>query len=173
MKDPRDNDRRGDRQELDRQFLSLWIIWAAMLSSLVIYVVICHLLEDSLRSGITVGFSLTTLRNILLGVSVAELLVIHSIRRAMTAPGSGRRDSRSKEPRPLIDKRVFMARYMTTVMVTLAIAESIGVYGLVLFLLGGGFNTLYIFILLSALAMVAYRPNTEEFETFAVNHLFR
>jgi hypothetical protein len=51
---------------------------------------------------------------------------------------------------------------------SLALSESIGVYGLVLFFLGESFRTLYIFIGISALAMLLYRPKREELETLAM-----
>jgi len=52
--------------------------------------------------------------------------------------------------------------------VSLALSESIGIYGLVLFLLGDSFQTLYIFISISALAMFFYRPKREDLETLAI-----
>ena len=51
---------------------------------------------------------------------------------------------------------------------SLAISESIGVHGFVLFLLGGDFKTLYIFIFISAIAMLVYRPKVEELGQLAI-----
>ena len=51
--------------------------------------------------------------------------------------------------------------------VSLALSESIGVYGLVLFLIGDSFQTLYIFIGISVVAMFFYRPKREDLETLA------
>ncbi len=53
-------------------------------------------------------------------------------------------------------------------LLSLALSESIGIYGLVLFFLGDSFQTLYIFIGISALGMFHYRPKREEIEKFAV-----
>lgn len=52
--------------------------------------------------------------------------------------------------------------------VSLALSESIGIYGFVLFLLGDSFGTLHIFVGISALAMFFYRPKREELETLAM-----
>jgi len=52
--------------------------------------------------------------------------------------------------------------------ISLALSESIGLYGFVLFLLGDGFRTLYIFVGISALALFFYRPKREEIETLAL-----
>ncbi len=55
------------------------------------------------------------------------------------------------------------SRYLITVLVSLSISESIGIYGLVLFMLGDEVNSLYIFSTLSVLAMYLYRPKLEEY----------
>ncbi len=41
-------------------------------------------------------------------------------------------------------------------------SESIGVYGLILFFMGKNRSDLYILIVISAAAMLYYRPNKEE-----------
>ena len=63
---------------------------------------------------------------------------------------------------------LFVGQYIPAVITTLALAESIGIYGLLLFLLGGDFKTLYTFIIVSALAMIFYRPKREELERLAL-----
>jgi hypothetical protein len=54
-------------------------------------------------------------------------------------------------------------RYLTTVIVSMALVEVVGIFGLVMFVLGDGFNTLYIFTGLSALGLFLYRPKADEF----------
>ncbi len=60
--------------------------------------------------------------------------------------------------------KTLFTKYFTAVIISLALAESIGIYGLGLFFLGGGFETLYLFNVLSAIAMFFFRPKGEEFE---------
>ncbi|MDC9728400.1 MAG: hypothetical protein PSN04_03590 [Methyloprofundus sp.] len=55
------------------------------------------------------------------------------------------------------------SRYLKTIIVSMLMAESIGLYGALMFRLGDGFNTVYIFSILSALAMFLYRPKVEEY----------
>jgi len=55
------------------------------------------------------------------------------------------------------------SRYLMTILLTMLIAESMGIYGFIMYLLGDGVNTLYIFSVLSALAMYLHRPNIEEY----------
>jgi hypothetical protein len=54
------------------------------------------------------------------------------------------------------------AKYTTALVVAMALSESIGIYGLVLFFLSKDSLTLYLFILMSAIAMFYYRPRKEE-----------
>ena len=56
------------------------------------------------------------------------------------------------------------SRYFRTIFVSMTVAVSIGLYGFAMFVLGDSFNTLYIFIMLSALAMYLYRPKIEEYQ---------
>lgn len=54
-------------------------------------------------------------------------------------------------------------RYLTAVIVSMVLVENIGVLGIILFLLGDGDNTLYIFTGLAALGFVLYRPKPSEY----------
>ncbi|MGR9086226.1 MAG: hypothetical protein ACU841_04030 [Gammaproteobacteria bacterium] len=54
-------------------------------------------------------------------------------------------------------------RYLTTILVTLLLMESVGIMGLVIFLLGDDFNTLYIFSVLVFLGLYLYRPKLDEY----------
>jgi hypothetical protein len=56
-------------------------------------------------------------------------------------------------------------RYLTAVIVSMALIENIGILGIILFLLGDGLNTLYIFTGLAALGFVLYRPKPSEYSS--------
>jgi hypothetical protein len=61
------------------------------------------------------------------------------------------------------------AKYTVAMLVSLALSESIGIFGFLLFLFGDNFQVLYTFIAVSALAMFFYRPKREELETLAIS----
>jgi len=108
------------------------------------------------------------LRNILNGVAIATLLLTHFFRRVMFAGRSRGPLAKSLESGIQSNQPPFLATYTTTLIISLALSESIGIYGFVLFLLGDDFQTLYIFMGISALAMYFYRPKWEELETLVV-----
>jgi hypothetical protein len=55
-------------------------------------------------------------------------------------------------------------RYLTTIIVSMSLIQSPGIYGFVMFILGDSINTLTIFILMSALGFYLYRPKLDEYE---------
>ncbi len=55
------------------------------------------------------------------------------------------------------------ARYLLTIIVSMALVEGIGVLGFVMFMLGDDFNSLYIFLGLSTLGVYLYRPKQAEY----------
>ncbi len=146
------------------QLAVLWIIWGAMLVSLGIYVLVCHLVIDGIRQAVESDFTFDMLRNILYGVSIFTLFLAHFVRRFILAPRSVGSGSRSSQPPPLEDKSAVVGKYTIAMLLSLVFSESIGIFGLVLFFLGDSFQTLYIFIGISALGMFHYRPRREEIE---------
>jgi len=147
---------------------TLWLIWAAMLGSLLIYIFIYHQLGEGFKSGGGVGLPFGLLRKICAVMAVGALLTGYYLRRFTLKGRSGAARSAMVRRAAALNEPPFVTHYTAIVIVSLACAESVGVYGLVLFLLGGGSKTLYIFIAVSALAMVFYRPKREEMERLAM-----
>jgi hypothetical protein len=57
------------------------------------------------------------------------------------------------------------SRYLVSVIISLALSESIGIYGLVLALLGDSLNSLWILTFLAVLSMFLYRPKFGEYQS--------
>lgn len=130
-----------------------WVITAAALFCLCGYVLIAHFLKADLQSQLALEETQrVVLRSVLYALAIATLpltnLIRHiAIRLNQTMPGN----TPAKK------------RYLVTVTVSMALVESVGLYGLIMFMLGDDFNTLYIFISMSALGMVLYRPKPMEY----------
>jgi len=155
-------------RELNEKFLQiLWIIWTAMFGTLFIYVFICHLWEDEMRRAASPDLPLDLMRNILYGISIFTLIITRFIRKLILA---GRTDGPGPKPLEspsLSNQPSFLGKYVTAMLVSLALSEFIGIMGLVLFFLGDNFQVLYTFMIISALAMFFYRPKREELEAMA------
>ena len=148
-----------ERGANEKQLLILWIIWASMVGSLLIYVFICHQCGDQIRRTASPNFPLDLIRNILYGLAIFTIFLIHILRKFMLT---------ALKSSLLSNRPSLLAKYTIAVIVSLLLSESIGIYGFVLFLLGDDFRTLHIFIGISALAMFFYRPKREELETLAI-----
>jgi F0F1-type ATP synthase membrane subunit c/vacuolar-type H+-ATPase subunit K len=132
------------------------IIGGAMISSVFIYAVIAAVIEAGQESF--EGFAPTggaLLRNVFLGLSLFQVVFIKLFRSRMFAMESRDQATGVAKP-PSLDDSV--QRLMTTSIVTFAMAESIAVYGLVLFLLNGSSNDFYVFLAISLACFVLFFP---------------
>ncbi len=151
------------QEVLSKKLRQLRIIWQAMLGSLAVYLFICLQFEDTLRKPMGDEFPLSVIKNALCVAAAVEILLIAFVRRFMLKTALRKSDAKKRlNADPL-------ARYTVIVVFSLAIAESIGIYGLMLFMLGEDFQTLYIFLFAAALMLFWHRPKTEEYEQLVNN----
>ena len=142
-------------QELDKEFLILKMIWFAILMSLGIY------LFFGLYSSANFGPSMKEdvfgiLRTVLYIVSFITLIATRYVRKCVLTGKVRYRQSSQTSQHPALQ------RYRTAMIVALAMSESIGIYGLVLFFLGKNPMDLSLLIVLSAGAIFMYRPRRDE-----------
>jgi hypothetical protein len=135
--------------------MPLKIIWLAMMMSLAIYLVVAFLAGP----GIGVSMSEETLGILRLILYVLAFITLIAIRFVKTVVLSNK--IQSNHPTQDARQTVFQ-RYQSATIVALALSESIGIYGLVLFLIGKNTLDLYLLIIISAVAMFMYRPSMHE-----------
>jgi hypothetical protein len=129
-----------------------------MLVMLTAYVVICHTVGAQLQQPLPEA-QRVMLRTVLYAVAIMTFPLTNLIRHIQLRLNQ-------TMPRPQAQRDpviVAKSRYLTTVIVSMSLIEVVGILGLVMFILGDGFNTLYIFTGLSALGMFLYRPKTDEY----------
>jgi uncharacterized integral membrane protein len=153
---------------IDKGMQTLWVIWAAMLGSLLIYIFICHQLGEGFMGTERTELPIGLLRKIFFGVTAAELIMTYYLRRFMLKGRPSVASINTARGSSTLDQPPFIGHYSSVVIISLAFSESIGIYGFVLFLLGDSFQTLYTFIAVSALAMLFYRPKREELNKLAM-----
>ncbi len=142
-------------QELNKGLLPLKIIWFAMLMSLVIYLFV-GLYAGTHFSPLMKEDALGILRTLLYVVSLITLIATRYIRKLfLLEKGQYQQASQSLQ-------HFALERYKIATIVALALSESIGIYGLVLFFLGKNHMDLYLLIAMSAVAMFLYRPKRDE-----------
>lgn len=128
------------------------LICIAMLLLLAMYNVFCHVWADEFRFNLAepdrvVIRSIFYLAAIVL-FPLANLMRHVFLRLNQTMPG----------------EKCAERRYLVTVIVTQSMIEAVSLFGMIMFLLGDDFNTLYIFSLLGLLGIYLHRPRLEELE---------
>lgn len=139
--------------DLERAHRRATLIGGAMLGSLLVYVVAVEVLRATLAPfrGFAEAPALPILRWAFLALSVG-LLALARVTRARLLAGAGAAPA---------------ARLFTASVVSLALAEAIAVYGLVLFLVGGQVADFYGFLLLALVGIVINFPRRHQWEARA------
>ncbi|QQG66474.1 hypothetical protein [Desulfobulbus oligotrophicus] len=142
------------RQELEKGMSSLKIIWSALAMSLIMYVLAVPLILDRETVNLAAE-TYAELRLFMYPLAGVTLVASWFVRRSILAAKPSATRNRSRQ-HPAIQ------RYTTAMIVTLAMTQSIGLYGLILYLLGSNRVDLYLLTALAAVAMILYFPRQDE-----------
>lgn len=143
-------------------FKTLRIIWCNLLGSLVVYLVLCHVLDARGWSGPGNKLPVTTIRYVMVCLAPVLLVVATVLRRKLSAPAE--QVLTTTGPAAKVTAKVPFQKYSSAMVVSLAISEVVGIFGVLLFFLGDGLIGLYFFVALSAAGMIYLRPKQEEVE---------
>jgi hypothetical protein len=166
MQDPR------IRDILHKGMRPLRLLWIAMLASLAAYILVCHIMSHEFISTVRFVSHIDAMRQILYLIALITILSAYPVRKVLLRPRTAHLAGLSFDniPREHVDSAIH--RYTTAVTVSLAMAESSALYGLVLFMLGDTFRTLYGFTGISIAAMIIYHPKMSELEHSTFNNGF-
>ena len=141
-----------ESEQLKSDLIPHWIMLGMMFASLVASIVVCQSLGEQLQLDQPAN-QRELIRTVLYVIAIVTFPMINLIRHIQlrlnqTMPGN----------------KPAKYRYLLTIIVSLSLVESIGIFGLIMFILGDDFNTLYIFTGMSALGLFLYRPKQDEYE---------
>lgn len=147
-----------EMKRLDAGWKVILLIWGAILASLGVYLIVCINVGKLGEVNINPDFPLTTIRYALFAVACVTLVGVHIFRKFLLAPGrsAGNSMQLSSGQHPAI------AKYTLIVVITSALLESIGINGVVLFLAARDTRSLYQLLIISAAAMIYFRPRKQE-----------
>ena len=153
---------KDEREKLDKGWIQIIIIWGALFASLGVYVIVCIVMDKQGNGPRRINSQFVdTFETALYFVSLITLLFANFIRKKMlSVKDTGISNIFSKKISS--HQHPAIAKYNITIIITSAMSESIGIYGMVLFFIGQGFQVLYSFIIVSAAAMYYFRPKKEE-----------
>lgn len=147
---------RIEPEQLQSDLMLPWLIQGFLLFTLAVGVIVCITFGDQIQQPLPEA-QRVLIRTILYVVAIVtfpatNLIRYIQLRLNQTMPYS--------QDQPEIEAK---KRYLVTVIVSMSLIESVGIFGFVMFILGDSFNTLYIFSGLSALGMFLYRPKLDEY----------
>jgi formate hydrogenlyase subunit 3/multisubunit Na+/H+ antiporter MnhD subunit len=130
----------------DKQLKTIWLLFLALLMSIVVYAVVAVMIEEQGGPGVGEVDAAASefFQNILLGVGAVSTLA------SIFVPGLV---IRSRQGEALSYERL-----LTKKIIQWAISESIAILGLVLYFLTGDLDNMYIFAAWSAAVMLFHGP---------------
>ncbi len=146
-------------EELGKSLLILNVIWFAMLGSLAIYLFIGLQFARNLQVSLNRD-TMIIVKWVFYAMAFIILVLTPFIRKFILSAKRGDLQTVQKITSPM--RYPMLHKYATAMVVSWAMSESIGIYGLVLFILGKNTTDLYLLILVSAAAVCMYRPKKDE-----------
>ncbi len=147
-----------EKDQLAPKMIIMWIIWGAMFISLFIYIAVCHMVAQTFKPTLSEDFPLTLFTNILIVVGCSELVLAFFLKKFLLKVMSGKKGQNTEG----LSGYMVFGKYMVVLLITLAISESVGIYGMVLFFMTLQFQLLYPFMIVAAIAMLFFRPKMDE-----------
>ncbi len=142
----------SEPKKLNSDLTLHWVIVGLMICLLIAYNIICHIISSEIQINIDEDQRIF-IRTIFYIITIVLFPVLSLLRHILlrlnqTMPG----DKSAKN------------RYLLTILVTMVFIEIISLFGLIMFILGDQYNTLYIFSVLGALGIFLHRPRQEEYK---------
>lgn len=151
-------DDRIDRDRLKADFVWPWLVAGVLLMTLLASVVACRMIGPELQHPLPEE-QRVLIRTVLYGMAIVTFPMTNLLRHIQL---------RLNQTMPLARPDTSQgdaakSRYLTTVIVSMSLLESVGLFGFVMFILGDSYNTLYIFTGMSVLGLLLYRPKLDEY----------
>ena len=147
---------RIEPQQLKSDLTMPWVIVGIIMSTLVAFVSVCIILGDQIQQPLPEA-QRVLIRTILYVVAIVTFPMTNLLRHIQL------RLNQTMPYSQEVPINVAKKRYLVTVIVSLSLIESVGIFGFVMFILGDNFNSLFIFTGLSVLGLFLYRPKVNEY----------
>lgn len=156
-----------EMKALNAGWKTILLVWWAILVSLVVYFVVGHFMQDLLETDPNLVETMGIIKTAFYSVTLIILIGVHFLRpyllarpMALVHPGQA-----------ALGKHPAVSKYALVILIVTAMLEIIGILGFVVFLMSKETETFYLFLVISAVAMVHFRPRKEELMALAKNML--
>lgn len=151
-------DDRIDRDRLKADFVLPWLVAGVLLMTLLASVTACQMIGAQLQQPLPEE-QRVLIRTVLYGMAIVTFPMTNLLRHIQL---------RLNQTMPLARLDTSPAdaaksRYLMTVIASMSLLESVGLFGFVMFILGDSYSTLYIFTGMSVLGLLLYRPKLDEY----------
>ncbi len=154
-------------EDYRKDIRKIWVIWGALLLSLYLYVKICFMLDYTWEPILDKSFLSGALKAVLYITSALLFILSRYFRSYILTSKNSKNYANYLKRASKTNSNPAVVKYSTAVICSNAIALSIGIVGFVMFLLTKDFQTLYILVAISAIAVVYHRPKMRELESVA------
>jgi len=153
-----------DRVEIDKELRSLWVLWVGNVGVLFAVVFICYVFGERIRENMNVrsDFPIGIFRTVLLVVGILSLVLAYFLRGHFLSERFKGFEKAYSKSGAYMNKPSYLLKYRSGIFLPTAISGSIAIYGFLLFILGDGFYTLWVVIIISAVGLLYHRPKREE-----------
>ena len=144
-----------ENEEVKKVWRIVKIVWVALFGILFLHLFMGISIANQIEKPIDESF-IRNLRIALYVLSVLTVIAINYIRRAIVLSKAAikRRNNDIKNP--------YLVKYLVAMIVALSLAESIGIYGFVLYVMGKNIIDLFLLVFVATFAMFYYRPQKQD-----------
>lgn len=128
-----------------------WLVFFSMSLTLIAYIVIAYWLGQEIQFNYAEDKRIF-IRTVFYAVTIATMPLINLLRHILLTLN-----------KTMLGTTPAKLRYLITLIVCLALVETIGLFGFIMYVLGDGSNTLYIFCIVAALGLFINRPKQDEY----------
>ena len=155
---------------IKKELRKLWLIWAALLYALFAYVRLCHLKENDIPYFTNANLPLELIQYILFVTGFGALCFSYFYRRRWLKNANYKFNNRIIERAHKIGRPPIFLQYSSNVVFSGAVSLLPGLLGLLYFFISKAWETLYVFIVISAIALIYFRPHLKELERYISNN---
>ncbi|NOQ34536.1 MAG: hypothetical protein GQ569_01400 [Methylococcaceae bacterium] len=138
-------------------FTHAWVALGLMGFMQLIYILLAHFMQEGVQQAAIDEGEREIIRGVFYVLAIVMFPMTNLIRHIKL---------RLNETMP--SDKSLNQRYLLTVIVSQGLIASVGVFGFVMFMLGDGFNTLYIFSTLAFLGLFLHRPKYDEYQSLTI-----
>jgi hypothetical protein len=163
-----------ERELLDNKIRKINHIWRGMFVAIIIYIIAAHIFVTKKVvegvSGVLVEEELFAfLKSIFYLLTIVQLVVIIFIRKkVLQIPSDYKKIASDKQPL-VMNYQQIINKYGTNLFFSLALANSIGFYGLILCTLNNDYQSLYLFNAIAVFALILHRSKLKALEKLCLD----